>query len=743
MPLVDPWLPKPDPQTGRISPEPATIRQRVYRVPRDVAKHWQWQAAVLLDNVDVAFVEQELGPDPGRARVRYVLGNGDPAAPQTWEECLSDAVTKAKTIRADDRIVITATRPDGVEEPYFDGKARGFRGAVDGDREHVAVDLTGIAVELWDNPVQTVMWRSGPDPTDPATDVAIEAAGHFNPRGARNCIPDGTGDETLYWHDPGGQADHKYPVFIDEDNARLLAIDDKLKTIAWDYARAARYLLFKENADEEYVTNPDGAEIDDVLVARIPKGLDFDPLLESTFDRQEIPVADKPIGGKGMPDALAEIIAGKGFEIRLETGPAQGGYAIQPETTLEILLPQAQVANPLWLQPRGSTLDLALSEINAFHVGRDLNQVANEWLVEGELEEWECAILLDAGYPTVVGDQSIGYDRSLANFDTVRDKYRLLVADESGEGHYHFASAAKLTTALNLDSVLGAPDMVGGKAVPRYAHRRRPPLQDLVYQPDPKRPVKARLDVALATDCTLTPPLVWGSNLTGKGATWQPIPHGWELLKDRLGVWINVKNPNAWHVGTGSVIPSGVIKMVEMSQFATGNPKLVFRLTVAFRGDLRCSGLATRQLGTVIRSNVRRVVDAHDRYKMRMIAPYSPNNTSKDPIAARDDSDLALAEATATQLVTQAGALVGEPVAIPRFTLFHRLGSRVSQIQGRGLTFKTNNSDTAAPTYPVVIRRRLEFGPDSQRTILTFSDADAGRHSYMGAIGKARRQGAR
>jgi hypothetical protein len=364
--------------------------------------------------------------------------------------------------------------------------------------------------------------------------------------------------------------------------------------------------------------------------------------------------------------------------------------------------------------------------------------VANEWLVEGELQEREASYLLACGFPTHGGDLAASYDLSLPTFDSVRDIYRTLLVDESGEGHYAPGSATLSKTPPSLDAVLGAPVVVSGESVPLYQRRRRKPLADLIYTPDAKRVVKARLDVALASDCTLTPPVVWNSNAPGAGAAdkWQQIPHGWQLLPDRIGIWINVQNPNAWHVGKGSVIPSGVIKLIDTLQGAAGNPALKFRLTCTIRGDVRCYGLATRQTGAVIRESVRRTIDAHDRYKTRTIVARSANNTTASDVVTRDDSALAEAEATATQLVTQAGNLVGRPIVIPRFTRFHRLGTRISQIQGRSVGFATNGSTTAAPTLPVVTRIRHEFTESSQRTTIEFSDADAARHSYMGRVGR-------
>ena len=50
--------------------------------------------------------------------------------------------------------------------------------------------------------------------------------------------------------------------------------------------------------------------------------------------------------------------------------------------------------------------------------------------------------------------------------------------------------------------------------------------------------------LAVSTDYAGVAPGLWD----GTG-TWQGVAGGFDLLRDRLGVWVNVPNPNGWNVG--------------------------------------------------------------------------------------------------------------------------------------------------------------------------------------------------
>lgn len=219
-------------------------------------------------------------------------------------------------------------------------------------------------------------------------------------------------------------------------------------------------------------------------------------------------------------------------------------------------------------------------------------------------------------------------------------------------------------------------------------------------------------------------PSVWD----GTG-TWHEVTTGtWHLLEDRIGFRFTGKNPNAWHVASGK---DDVLKLVEaLAKPTSGNPKVTFRLTCVVRSDQRVKGTADRPENNARPDTLARVVDAHDRYQKRVICKNSKYNLLSDDIADRDDSELAKSEAQAMQFVTQAGVLDGS-VTIPYLTAYYRPGDRISDVNGRSLSLRTDGMGSGStPVYPIVVRRTWRLDGE-QRTILELSDASTARAGYM------------
>jgi hypothetical protein len=103
----DPWLPE---NPGKVRD---AIRFRVsrYEPSEDGYKGDESSPFVELDNVVCCSIDNPLGTDVGTARVRYRFTGTDAAAPQGFEEAISDAVDLPKVINPNDRIVIHALRP--------------------------------------------------------------------------------------------------------------------------------------------------------------------------------------------------------------------------------------------------------------------------------------------------------------------------------------------------------------------------------------------------------------------------------------------------------------------------------------------------------------------------------------------------------------------------------------------------------------------------------------------------------
>ncbi|MDQ3168426.1 MAG: hypothetical protein M3P94_07235 [Chloroflexota bacterium] len=737
MPLVDPWLPVAVAgQIPRSSTAVTTfVTRRTQSTPETVPTF------TVLNNLTWESINRRIGPDPGVCRLRYTLGNGDPAAPQNFEECLSDQIAKAKTVEPDDRIVVWATRPDGVNVPLFDGFALHFDGHLAASSEGVEIVCVGVAYRLWDTPIRGSTYRRGDDPLNPDGNAEIDFEPHFNPKGRANCSPEGT--DGAAWANQAAPGDQRYPVFHDADSSQP---DDK-GPIPWTLANTARYLIFRHNKTADFVSNPNGSTLDSTLVARIPKeGFSFDYEDSTTFDMAEIEVADKPIASKDWPNTLHGLISDKGFEMAFDLDSI--GAPLTPDTTtaLRVYLPQTQPIKSLWLQPRGSFLDLAYTNLGEAKLGRDLSHVITTWHVDGELEDVELSLIIPCGFPCVATDAAnataiAAFNKSAGGFAGVQNKYRLFIADESGEGHYAPASETKLTSPLFLDDVFGAPDASGAK----YAHRRRVPYGTLLSKGSDGKPLKAQLDIS--TNYTGGSQTVWTTTL---GGTWQRVTKGWELLKDRIGIYITVANPNEWDIGkptaTDQPFKSGVVPVVEcLGKNTTTTPKFWLRLTCVIPGDTRVRGTASRPIGAIIRRPITRVIDAHDRYRKSRILiksalnptnpttpPTSPAPTPADVIT-RDDTDTATAEATAVQLATINGT-TGGTATIPWLTTHYEIGDRISHVEGRALGLRADKqTPDGEPTYPVVTAIAWH-NSSTQKTTLELSDANPSRHSHLRQI---------
>lgn len=688
-----------------------------------------------LDAVRCMSIVEEYGADGvATCRLRYSFNGYTPFGPSDFTQALADSFAGPGVIQSNDRITVHAMRTDGVWEPIFDGEAKSFEVRLHQGVEQVFVLCVGIAKRCWDQPIGGAVCRQGDDAENPDADVKTETTAHFNPKGRGNRIP---GDKDTTWHNENGY--QKYPTFLDPDHpdAETFLLNDGI-----------RYLMYTENADEKYVKNPLGSDLDDLLVAKIPKdGEKFDPDDDSTYDIKTIEIPDKPITGKSWPNVVDELVTAAGFAMTWDLQAVDGligdGLA-EPETSLLIFSPVAREPKSLYLQPAGSPLDLGLTNLGSAEIARDLTEAVNEWEVQGELDEWEASFVLACGFPCESDDGSTASTmRAFLKSDPSysgenHDKYRLFVFDEAGIGHYAATSNAIDNTPPSLDALLGEPKTVEGNSVPQYVNRLRPPIGKLLTAVEGV-PLKARLSIS--TDYTGDAPGLWTDGMEGAG-TWQPIEGGYDLLKDRIGVRLNCENPNDWDIGksttSGHPFRSGKVHTIE----AMSGSGTVFylRLTCVVRGDKRMSGLADNKLNGPVDYPIRRVVDAHDRYKRQRVMKgselYDDTATNLDPDdnpIIRDDSDYALAEAQTRQLVTLNGVFGGS-VTIPRFTKYYEVGDPIGAIQGRGLQLNTSQSEykglEAVPVYPVVVGRQWLFEP-VQHTRLLLSDGSKARASYV------------
>lgn len=661
-----------------------------------------------LPNIRVLTIRYREGPDPGVARFRYVFSPVDPSTdPTSFEQALSVDSALANVVKNDDRLVVMKFDTDGSTVPLFDGFAQIPELSLSPSKELVTFLASGVAVREWDAPIGGALARGADDPTT-VIDVETDLTTAFNPEGAPNATP-----VMADAHNPAGET---FPTFLDPLVVRGPDLRRK-----WSLSMAARYLCFRHNPDETFVKNPDGGLLDSLLDSRSPvSGVSINPGDPGSYKSQPIFVPDYPATGKPWPLALHELLEPNGFGMvfRLETD-ANG----DPYTRLDVF--RRQDGSPssykdLYLQRNGDALDPLQTNLAQARLARDTAGIANVYVVESKPVRYEASFVLAPGYPIATADATDAtairaFDRGSPSFTKLnRDKYRLYVFDETGEGHWNFGSSSFAHDPPSL-AALFTDD--GGKTV-AYVKRRRVPSGELFTVDANQKPLKARL--AISTDYSGATPGLWD----GTG-TWQAVIGGFDLLMDRLGVWVNVPNPNGWNIGlpaaAGMPYPAGIVKGVE-DQADPSSSRFLLRLTCVIEGDHSLKATAGRRPSSATSFAINRRVDASDRYFKQVVAAGSEFNTSGAPVIARDDTDQAGAEASARRLAGEAGEVAGS-ATIPRFTSAYQIGDKVRSIQGRNLSLRTN---AGAPVeegevFPAVVAVTWDFEA-RQHTTLQLSD---------------------
>jgi hypothetical protein len=657
----------------------------------------------ILPNVQVETIQLAAGADPGLAILRYVLDPfGSPDDPISFEQILSVDGGPSGVVANDERLVILTVDPDGNPCVLFDGFAQVPELALGPMLESVTFVVQGVAVREWDEPVGGALMRDADDPVNGA-DVETDLVTRFNAEGLPNATPNGA--------DASDPAGNRFSTFLDPAVVR-----DPDPRRPWTLAMAARYLCYRHNGDQLYVNNPDGDALDSVLQIKVPSNNStYKSSDTTTYDNQPVFVPDVPVTGKPWPIALRDILEPHGFGLIFRTETDGAGM---PSTSLEVVRTRGDSQaglKDLALQPRGGVFDPGLTNMAKARISRDTSNVANSYTVESGLVRYEASFILVPGFAVAPADASS--DSSISQFDLgVGDplKYRLFVFDETGEGHWSWATSATVKAVPSLAALFGGPT---GSAK-AYVNRRRPPLGDLFTVDAEQRPLRAKLSIS--TNYAGTQPGLWD----GTG-TWQTVGGGFELLSDQLGIWVNASNPNAWYIGASKVpnapYPLGMVRGIEDLN-GSAFRRFVLRLTCVIEGDRTVSANAPRRPTSPTAYTITRRVDARDRLAMHVKAAKSEFNPGSAPVVVRDDTKAALAEADARRTTTEAGEVSGQ-VIIPYFTRAYRVGDRIRSIRGRELSLKTNAGASAdeGDCFPIVVGLTWDF-QSGQRTILRLSD---------------------
>jgi hypothetical protein len=660
-----------------------------------------------LPNVRVLSVQTKAGADPGFARFRYDFSQStDLSFPHSFEEILNSEIVSHWVIQNDERIVVSILNADGSHQYLFDGFAQLPECTINDAGEDVGFTAYGLELRAWDRPIGGALQQN----IYPSASVAYVKTGaltRFNPCGQPNASIPGTEASDLFGN--------LYPIFVDPTIIRT----PEIRT-PWTLSKTVKYICYHENAKQEYVRNPSGSEIDALFVSRSPKAaLTLNQADSASYTDAPIEVCDYVATGKAWPSVLEELLLPQGFwfAFRLESDDAG-----QPITVLDLFRKQdgsPSITKELFFQARGENLDPTISNFNQAQLTRATSRITNAYVVESSLTRYEASFVLAPGYIPDPADSSdtlhlLKFELNDPSITSNYDKYRLYVFDETGEGHWDWTTSILSQAVPSLGKLF---DEGGSKSKP-YVSRRRVPISPLFTKDGKNKPLHAMLSIS--KDYQGSQPGLWD----GTG-TWQTVEGGFSLLQDRLGIWINVQNPNSWFIGgsssAGAAYPAGIVRGIE-DQTQPSRSRFTLRLTCVIEGDHPIAAKAARRPSSPTNFEILRRIDARDRYCKQLIAPRSEYNSTGEFIVSRDDTAEAQAEANSRRLANESGVVSGR-ITLPRLTTAYRIGDRISSIQGRNLSLRTNAGSPLeeSSVFPAVTSITWNFD-GRQETILELSD---------------------
>lgn len=675
----------------------------------------------LLPNVVCVEVRRGTGPDPGSARLRYILDElNPPGFPDRVEDVLGLDRSGPYVASQDDRLLVVV--PDGGSGVgytiLFDGFAQVPQGDISPTSEGATFDAVGVATRCWDDPLGGALYRNGPDPTV-VSDTRTDRPARFNPDGKPNRVPSGAF---------AGLGMQTYPTFLDPVDS-----SDSVR-VKFSVADAAAYIIADGN-DEAYVTSPNLTTLPNILCDLAAGITLIDPQQQAP---SPIPCQDLDVTGEPWPEALAKLIHPHNFDFAFVTSQTATG---KPLTFLYFFRTDGGdkfTAKPVYLQAAGQPLDPSLTTVDALGVARDGSKIANDIIVDTQCTRHEIAVVLAPSLAPVAGDVASkgDFDSDSATYvQANQDKYRVYVANEAGDGYYSFPfSAMKTTPVCDFSPVFGNPVVnpvflgAGGPPVPRYANRRRPGLGTLFTKQNGDR-LHAKLYIS--RDYNGTVPGVW--DRTG---SWSEVKSDWELLPDKLGVRITTAKISDFDFtvnpfpgfGTLAINPGGKLSLVESQNNAFSivttnmSPRVVFMVVCVVESDRGLGTEAPPRAASISRFGITRRIDARDRFVKHVIGQSSPFNAAAQDVIDRDDTNDAQAYAEGVRASSENATFQGT-ISIPWISGSYEVGDKISGVYGRGINLRTNGGagQGEAAQYGIVTGLTWTFEP-RQSTSLHMSD---------------------
>ncbi|CAB4131054.1 hypothetical protein UFOVP124_53 [uncultured Caudovirales phage] len=669
------------------------------------------------------------GPYPPRATFRYAYGEPAGFAGAPFETVLPvvKSYTTFDTVYLDDRLVVATIDMDGNLAFLFDGFVQIPEASISGQNYTQSFQAQGVAIRCWDIPIMGSFRRDMNSLTDPMRTIYTDIPARVN--------PDGKPNRTAYSDTSAFDYDYildgfQFPVFTDDlmsvnSDSKIVSLSNK-KIQKWDLAGVVRYLLAVGNSKELFVKNPDFGTIE-----RSFWNTNTDGTTSYIYCR------DMVISGKPWPEALHQAIHNHGFSFTFRLG-TKSGRPYNYITFERERDGQGAPLKSLYLQQSGTTVDPALSNVKGLNLSVDASQVVNAYVVDHKVDEYEIGVILAPGFDIDRVNDPLNTQKFLStNVDPAanRDKYRLFVADECGEGHYilprqSFSSGYPFRQFEQLWGL-------------NYVVRRRPGYGPCFSYDKNGQRYNPQLFVVTNWGSIVgqgDPPMLFDKTKVDNNRTPYiiPIKGSWAMLHDRLGVRLTCLNPQQWNIGEihpsnpayGKV--SSTIDMINnLISYDTAHPENHFflLLTCVISSDRKATqAIAPKRSTSPTQFAVARSIDAHDRYKRWAVhksSAYQQDNAvltgsnlddTRARFYARDDSAAAQTYAESLRASTETPSMGGS-VTIGRLTNNYFVGDRISSIYPR-MSMQTNIPTQQYPNrYPMVVQLTWRNEPEQSTTL--------------------------
>ena len=685
-----------------------------------------------LYNVWCDSIQEREGVDPPVARFHYLTDDTLAANlgwPSQYEQLFPIDAQGPYVVQNDDRLVVLAQTAEGNEFVLFDGFAQIPESQVSPPSQPVSFTAIGVAIRLFDTPITGRVQRNADaaDDTSGVGDIAIDEPCRFNPSDTSigpvggyigNCVAAAsyTVDEDL------GQ----YPVFLEP----LVVERSPDDTSFWFVSDAICYLMSRMILDlgyDQYVQFPTFSTIASLLAAEEP------PASQQTLNpgdaqQTDIKIRDYSAANKPYPDVLAELIGYCGFVLHWRTDTDGDGF---PQTSLVFsrrdgLATQAPKA--VYHAASGATeLDPSANNVTQIAMARDSQAVTNQWNVETALKQIEVTVYLAPLFQPNPGDVSSPQNFYLSNLTNPptrgwRRMYRWYGVDECGDGFYN-QSTDEWVTNQGCDFTATFP--LDSNGHPTFCRRYRPGSSSLISKDNNGKPLKAVLEIQFNVDSAAP-----GLTAVGDSSMWLTVPHGWELLDDRLAIRVRIENPEQWGSGNPKV---GDIRGITWAANPPTGKNFALRLTTVIDSDQRMNVTAAKRIASPTQFTRTRSADAKDHFQhckidLNSLYYQAQGGNGTDPLIPRNDKKDAITHAEQLRTAHEMPPLAGS-LKIPFITDFYEIGDRIDTIEGRNVDLTTNVgiNQGESPVYPWIVARTWNFSASRQETVLQLTDRRAER----------------